>query len=348
MLAAQQNGGSATALVKCVSRAIVTAVPGMVSADDERVYVGLRGGVLTALDRQKLDVQWRTELGGEFASDLAILSGQIVVITNSEGNGSAKEAASTIRLISGDSGVTAWSSKLAFADDHSIGFSNGSIVIISSDGVVDVLDPGSGNLLRRSKALGKVSGKPALSEHLVAFATLANEVVAVPVKSLDEVQRFPLDFRPTFVAFARKGEVIVGDERGNLSLFYEPVARLSWKFKSGGSVSYAAQTDEGIIMTSFDNFVYLISDYNGDVIWKRRLTGRLVDGGTFIADSFVAIVYGENSAFVLDRKSGKLLDSIPASDRELVSLVPLDVGGGKFAMVYADAVEIYGIGGCGQ
>jgi hypothetical protein len=86
--------------------------------------------------------------------------------------------------------------------------------------------------------------------------------------------------------------------------------------------------------------------YNGDVIWKRRLPGRVVEGGLALDGLIFVLIYGENSGFLIDSKKGKVLDQIPQSEDNLVGQVPALLDSGKFAVATAGAVTAYSVDGC--
>ncbi|HMQ03992.1 MAG TPA: PQQ-binding-like beta-propeller repeat protein [Pyrinomonadaceae bacterium] len=345
---AQQNGRPSPALVKCVARTLVATTPQVVATDGPRILIGSSDGALTSYDQWELETVWRTELGGEFVSEPVSSSGNTVVVMNSAGNGGLEEKTTTIRLLGGESGIVQWSTRLPYADQYWLAVINGLVIALSSDGSLVKLDMRSGKMLGQVNGLGKISVAPAISENSAAISSASKEVILVSLSSFEAEQRATFDHQPTFLSFAGKEGLLVGDERGHLFRLGDPISRTLWRFKSGGAVSFASYSDEGIFMTSFDNFVYLLSDYNGSVVWKRRLTGRVFEGATFIDDALVALVPGEGSVFVLQQKNGKLLDSIPSSDRGLISLAPIDLGNGKFALAFTQSLEIYGLGSCEQ
>ncbi|MEK7857032.1 MAG: hypothetical protein AAB288_13145, partial [Acidobacteriota bacterium] len=103
---------------------------------------------------------------------------------------------------------------------------------------------------------------------------------------------------------------------------------------------------EGITFSSLDNFIYFISDYNGDVIWKRRLSGRVADAGLAIEQQLVVLINGENAIFLIDRQKGKITDSIPAVDSDLVSRVAVFVRERMFVIATINSLQTYSLGSC--
>mgnify|MGYP002397391881 CR=1 FL=1 len=345
---AQQNGKLVPAIVKCSGVPIRAGLPDSLAVYQQNIFLGVRGGVLTAFENSKLETLWRTDLGGEFASGLDASSGNIVLVTNPSMNGSITDRHSTIRLLSATSGITIWSTQVPYSDNYWVAVRNDKVFALGSGGDLSVLDRVSGEVIRQIDSLGKIRIAPSFSSTAVVFSTVDRELVILSLSDLEVVQRASFDFGLTYINFTQDDGIVAGDERGHLFRFGENIttSRPSWRFKSGGAVSFASYSTSGIFMTSFDNFVYLLSDYNGDVIWKRRLTGRMNDGGIFVNGAVVVVVPGDNVAFIFDQKTGRLKDSIANSDREIIVSAPFGPNDRRFVMAFADSLEIFGISGC--
>jgi hypothetical protein len=100
------------------------------------------------------------------------------------------------------------------------------------------------------------------------------------------------------------GDLITGDERGNITRFKGLGPAVSWRFRNGARISTLLATEKGILAASLDNFVYLISSYNGDTRWKKRMPGRVSNIVERTEIVFVETV-GEPTAFLLNLNDGK-------------------------------------------
>jgi outer membrane protein assembly factor BamB len=90
----------------------------------------------------------------------------------------------------------------------------------------------------------------------------------------------------------------------------------------------------------------MISPKNGDVIWKRRMPGRILHG-VLVTDNFVfALIYGESSAYLIDTKKGKLIDQLVQTDKNYQNRAPLLVNDSNIVFATADGVESYSVSGC--
>lgn len=341
-----QTSPKLAAISKCASRPIGSApISGVLASDGDRIYAGTTGGILSAFDSVGLEIQWKAELGGDFASGILIVEGGAVVVTTPSGDAQTTEGA-TIRLVGRETGISAWSLKIPYAPRYYLGRVNGSIAAISSDGFITLLDRASGKFVSRTGPFGKVSAKPSFTQAAILIATEEKNLIVVSGKDGTLQTKQSAEFVPTAVAFLKNESLAAGDERGNVTLFGAQEAKKIWRFKSGAGISFIGENEAGLLVTSLDNFVYLISDYNGDVIWKKRLTGRVVDGGITLADHFAVLVPSGNAGYVLDLKNGKVTDVISSGDVDLVSRVPVPTVDRTFAVATLFALESYSLGEC--
>ena len=102
----------------------------------------------------------------------------------------------------------------------------------------------------------------------------------------------------------------MGDESGRLYRINGDTGREDWNFRGGGRFESLGIVGSNVLAASVDNFVYLISGSSGDVVWKRRLPGRIF-GKPLILDEliFVAII-GDPNLFILEGSSGKITGRI--------------------------------------
>lgn len=74
-----------------------------------------------------------------------------------------------------------------------------------------------------------------------------------------------------------------------------------------------------MLITSLDNFVYLISVEKGNLIWKRRLGGR-ISGKSLVLDNCALITtIVEPAISVVDLSTGRLINKIILEDENFVT-----------------------------
>lgn len=335
-------------LTKCSAYQIDGSLANAIAADEDLVYVGTSDGQVQALNAGISSSVWRSELGGEIVSNIASTETGILVVSNPVKTTESIPAESILRSLSKETGVPAWTVRLPYSEHFFLASVKGSTAIVSREGLAIAVDGQTGRILWRTQALGRITARPSFFPHGIAFGTAEKQMVIVSPETGAIIFKGSTDFVPTAITHPSPEILVVGDERGNVASIDVPGGKNIWKFKSGGGISFASVSKEGLFITSNDNFIYLIWMYNGDVIWKRRLPGRVIEGLTIVDGFVTALVYGENSGFLIDSKKGKIIDQLPQSDKNFINQMPVPAKDSNLLVATADAVTAYAVKGCEQ
>ncbi|MEO7672971.1 MAG: PQQ-binding-like beta-propeller repeat protein [Pyrinomonadaceae bacterium] len=335
-------------LTKCSTYTIETPVADALATDGERVYLGMSDGRVQALDSNLASSIWRTELGGEIVSNIVAGETGIFVVANSVKTSESVPAESVIRSLSKETGVSNWTAPLPYSGQFAVGQGQRNLSVVSSEGMVFSVDGRTGRTLWRSQAFGKVTARPSFFPHGIAFGTREKQIIIVSPESGVILFKGSINFTPTAVTNPSPEILVVGDERGNVASIDISGGKNIWNFKSGAGISFVSVTDQGLFIASNDNFIYLIWMYNGDVIWKRRLPGRVIEGVTILDGLLTALIYGENSAFLIDSKKGKIVDQLPQSDKNYLDQLPVIGKDSGLLVTTRDSVVAYSLKGCEQ
>ncbi len=138
----------------------------------------------------------------------------------------------------------------------------------------------------------------------------SNALMVVQIQRLLNLDKMSLKSFATVSEIVDDQKIVVGDNDGLVQLIGLQSEQPDWSFKVGGKVSSLTALEKKIIVTSFDNFVYVISASNGDKIWKKRLLGRIEHKPIVDENFLIFTVVGEESAFVLDIETGKQIGTI--------------------------------------
>ncbi len=331
---------------RCLSWKSESALQGLLGASDSIFYVGLESGTLVALESKGLTVKWRAELGGKFTSDAVAFNDSVVVVNGISTENVSGPGTSTLRLISAGTGVVSWAVKLPQSERYYLEKSGLDIAVLNSNGAFSLIDLATGRVKKNSIAFGAIGTPISFTAEKAVYGTVDQRLLLVSLRTGEVLLQTTLEYMPTSVAFSQSGNIAVGDKRGNLMLLSGDDGKVLWRFKSGAAVSSIRGNDDGVFLTSLDNFVYRLSNYNGDVIWKRRLTGRVVDDGILLDGYFAIPVFGENTVFLLDVQKGKIEKEIVADGYELLSRQSLSSSNGFLALSGHDLIETYSARPC--
>lgn len=110
------------------------------------------------------------------------------------------------------------------------------------------------------------------------------------------------------------GRIFVGKTSGEILALNSNDYSKIWKFKAGASISSLQVYKEYLIVSSFDNFLYLLNTENGQIKWKKRFNER-INIEPYIKNNSVAVTSLVNdSVYILDLNDGKTINQIKLQD----------------------------------
>ncbi len=333
-----------SALKPCSSIELEAPIASYSASDNDKIVVMTENGIVQGLEMATGQILWKSELGGLPAAPIASGSSAVYVITNSRGAAENDPSASTLRSLSKQTGVTNWIAKLPPSDNFSLGIVKNSIFAVSAQGDVFAFIADSGEQQWVNKLGSEPSSASIFSPDGVVIPLKGNIAVTLDAEG-KQTARLVAGAAITSLHRPETGKLFIGDERGNLTLFDPTSGAVVWKFKSGGAISYIADTKNGVLAGSYDNFLYSIWGYNGDVVWKRRMPGRIVEGVGENGSSIALLVYGERSIFLLEPKKGRILARSELAERNFLRQRPI-MSGTDIIFANGSSVVIYNTEKC--
>lgn len=311
-----------------------------IATDGTLVYLGTGGAKVAALSLTGKQL-WSTELGGEISSNILTSdNGLELVTTTATGTGG-----SLLRSLSKETGITIWAVKLPDAERHFLGSNDGSIIAVSGSGTVQAIDAKDGAVRWKRDIAKGFTGEPAFANGHVYVASAGKQIFGISLVSGEIDSMHKTAFGVTALGQSTDGDVIVGDERGNVISLHNGNDKPNWKFKSGGEISSIRGLDGHLLVTSHDNFVYYLSNERGNVVWKKRRSARVLQLGTVLDQYAVISSFEEHGAVLADLEKGKVAGRIVFADDESLAAGPATSGGGIFVLTNAAAYG-YSISGC--
>lgn len=313
-------------------------------SDGVRLYVGGEGGrvVALSLDGKKM---WSSEFGGDISSNLLTTDTGLFLVTATVSSEVNKGGGTLLRSLSKETGITNWTAKLPNAGSHYLNQYQGAVIVVSKNGVILSINLKTGTVKwKREIAEGFAADPKVFAEKLVVASTVKQVfVISLATGEIDSMRK--LVFGVTAVGQTAAGDLIVGDERGNLTSFLGSTEKVNWKFRSGGEISAIITVDDHILVTSYDNFVYSLVTRNGSVAWKRRLSGRVSRIAT-LEDRYVFMSgFDDHGAVVADLANGRVAGQIVLGDDESLSQNPI-AASGLIVVLTSDSIRSFSLNGC--
>ncbi len=330
-------------IAKCWAYPLGDNTASELAADDSRIYVGSSGAKVEALslDGKKM---WATEFGGDINSNLLPTDAGVLMVTTTVSDDSAK-ASSLLRLVSKETGITIWTAKLPVAERHFLHRYQNAVVAVSGSGVIQLLDIKDAAVKWKREIAEGFTAEPRFTEVAIVVGSTAKQAFTISPATGEILSMRKLTASVTSVGRAANGELAIGDEVGNTSLFINGGDKPWWKFRSGGAVSKILSVGGNVFVTSHDNFAYLLYASNGSLAWKRRLTGRVAHLAA-IDDKYIMVsAVDEHSVVLIELVKGKITGQIALGAEETLAADPITMGG-LLITVTDSAAYAHSLGGC--
>ncbi len=263
-----------------------------ITVDETTAYVATNEAQIVAISLLTGQKLWAAELGGTLVSNLEVTSAGLHLVSQPDSN------PALLWRLSKDTGIP--SKPIETSDGRqTIKSINARLVTVSSSGKVNSYEPRELTAVWNRVPTGAITGEPFISNELIAFATSDGKLIKMSTSTGEIISTQQLASKPTRV-FASLNGLVFGNERGELVSVYP-----NWKFRTGAAINGVNSFGEALLVTSYDNFVYLIRRGGGDVIWKKRLEGRVA--GTIIVDEnrLAAFSLGAENGYVIETTKGR-------------------------------------------
>jgi outer membrane protein assembly factor BamB len=331
----------ASSFKKCWEYHFENTVKQAIASTNGTIYLSEPGGKVRAISAKSGQVLWMTELGGEISASLAIPKVGLAVVTSKSTSPGEKAANSTLRLLNFDSGLVRFSAPIAVAGEIFLGRSGSRIVLVDTIGNIIALDMATGSPVWTNKLASGVKVRPAFRDRTIAVATIGNKIEIISPTTGQIRGSIKTEHPVSAVIFGENESIVAGDDRGNVVNYRDASGAVGWRFKSGAKIGTIVESDQGILVGSYDNFLYLISNYSGDVKWKRRMGSRLVNAPFVSEGRLFLTVSVEDTAVSIDLENGKVIDQIALGEDKYAISSPVLTEGSMLVFSVPEALVAY-------
>lgn len=301
------------------------------------IFIISQSGRLSKINSQLGKIDWQTDLGGEnisnpvFIDQKVYLSVRLTLPNQDEGNRKNDNGTySAIRALDTATGITLWETKLPSVNKGYLFDYAGDLIFVGQEGLIYRFQAEKRQISWNYNLKSRVSSKPLLVGNSLILVSADQTIVRLRIGGEKPDYAIRLSAVPISVAAKMNSEaVFLGDEKGTVRAFFTAptgAGKEKWSFRSGAAVAHITPTSRGLLISSFDNFAYLISERNGDVVWKRRFPGRLSFEPLITGDLAVIVADSAPEAFIINLSEGKLAGKIPAGAGGAFAASPLKTG----------------------
>lgn len=327
---------------------------GTASDNVESLYISLMGGRLLSINLTTGEKHWEAELGGDIIA-LPVINGGTVYTAaryNSEQNaGNQSESTVILRALDKSTGVTQWQSALEPVEKlYLFNFEN-HIVAVGNNGQISSVSKIDGKIAWKKHLEMKLSAPPLAKKSEIYLGTDDNRILYVSLADGRIMEESKILAPPTvIIENTDKNKLIVGDRKGNVLLLAKKLKKnaktIEWKLRNGAEISSLTLTAEGILISSFDNFIYLISENGGKLLWKKRFSGRIIAAPLVKDNYFIVSAADESTAVIAELNGGRSVNKIDLGDENLFTGLSLRSGE---LLIYSTLKGMFGYslsGGC--
>lgn len=320
---------------------------GIASDNGESLFVALADGTIEAITKSDGKIAWKAEIGGDITSQLFFEGTKLIVVTNSSEPG---KNTMILRAISQETGIPSW--QIEFENQTPVEWTyllsdQSKIFLVTQTGVIHSIDKQTGRLLGQHKAVSQFSSYPKLSSSKIYVGSFEKSVFVYSILTGEITETINVPAAPSVIEVRDDDALVIGDKMGNIILYDQKSQRKLWKARAGAEILSIEKAEKGYLVSSGDNFVYLIADKNGKRLWKKRLAGK--NSGTISRAAGIAVfaTLNDEVASFLETNKGKLINQIFLEEDEYFINKPL-ISGNSVIFPTSKGLRSYSPKDCAQ
>ncbi len=283
----------------------------LASDNDSSLYLSSLDGNLVAINTDTIGKLWESSLGGNIVSVILVDKENIYIVARKPDESVSEKENLVLYSLDKLTGITRWQFETAQSSKAYLYDTDNSVAIILTSGIIYSLAKGDGQLLWMSSLESNLSARPLKKTTEIILGTVNKKITYLSLKDGKTLQKFEVN-EPSavFTEDANENNLVIGDRKGKVWSLNKKKRKQIWNLRQGAEISNLLLTAQGLLICSFDNFVYLVSETNGKLIWKRRLPGRVAAEPQIKNSNIIISSIDEPAAFVLELSSGKLVNKI--------------------------------------
>ena len=285
---------------------------GIASDNDHEIFFLFDSQSIRSLNTAGPTLVWRTDLGVDnLMTRIVTDQKNLYLVSNPGGDSSRTEDQAArgpvLRAISKATGVTIWQNELSTNEIFALDLFKNSLRLISTQGI-ERFDPSTGEKFTRTDL--PIERFYSIDMDLLLFRSPGDSVSGASVETGEALFSVTPKQIPATAVKGDHRTLIFGDDKGRLSGFDLQKKSIKWQASVGGAITYLTPADDGIVVSSRDNFLYSYKVSDGSLNWKKRLPGRTSAPPVISGTNILVVMLNDSNAFVIDLRNGKLANRI--------------------------------------
>jgi outer membrane protein assembly factor BamB len=296
------------------------------AADSQRIYLPLAGGLMVSLDASDGHLYWKSEIGGEFSASPAADEKAVYVAAETTTKvGEEKPQTGSLRALGKEAGVTLWLQNLPVPIRGSLVVNDTQIFAGTSNGGFYSVNKLTGEINWFVQIGSAFNCTPTLSGNEIYIGSEDGTLISVEATTGKVKWRYMTGGPVRGPMAVNEGTIYFGSGDGYVYAVGEADGHLHWRTRTGAGVQAVTSVSRGLLVASFDNFVYLLNFQRGKSLWKRQLPGRISAQPVTLEDGALFTPLSGDAGVVLALRDGKQVNSLPTGDASNTAASPLIV-----------------------
>lgn len=306
----------------------------VIASDNAKEFVSSNvEGLIELADLHSGKSYWQSEIGTDIYQNFILDKDRVFFISRPPGFQDSDEIGDnlpegfTINSLSRLTGLTDWQRFLpADAGKNAyLNYFNKHLTILTDTGKIFFLNKETGEVLLENNIPYKPVSIPFNLQDKLLFGTDDNKLVVLSTQDGNIVGERQLKIKPNIIYGTDLHNLFISDKTGNI-LSVNEEGKTNWEVKVGAEITNITKAAKGLLVSSLDNYVYLLSEKNGNRIWRKRLAGRST-GKPLIKDNVAAFsTLNGNDAVFIDLKKGNTVNRIAVDNDNYFTGNPVDGG----------------------
>jgi outer membrane protein assembly factor BamB len=329
----------------------------MVPAQNGFLYIPLADGAVAAVETASGKQVWQSGLGGEIRAMQLTDNKKLIVVTEQQSD-KKDDSSLVLQAISEETGVTAWRKELAFSTGISLIIKGNTAILLREDGNITAFGVNDGAVIWQANEGAKITallastglagtGPAGAGKSFIVIRPEEKKLVEMSLETGKAGQTYALSGSNTTPKLATEDSIVFSDPIGNVSAMSLLNGAPIWNARAGAEVSDVTATDLGLLVSSNDNFVYLLSASRGDRKWKRKFSGRLMGKPVLHENYGLFVTAAGTDAVILNLNNGKFVNGVSLTNKAFFTGSAVGAGGG-FALSTSQGVLYYSPDGCAK
>lgn len=300
------------------------------------LYLPLPAGIIKAVNVKDQNTDWQSEVGGEIASS-PVLAGDSLYVISTDTNPAAADENSTsmtsttstlttsakksfnLTALSVLTGIPRWKREFLADSDTLMIYvcaEGENLSVLTDHGMFYIVRRSDGGIISEKSLAVNVNLPPFLKDGILYIAGL-NKVFKLESAAGQQNVTELKEIENTISALLPAAEnLYLGDDFGIISKLRLRDNKILWKSRTGAEIGDITEVGDNLLVSSADNYVYLLSKKNGGRIWKKRLTGK--NQGKLAVKEAVSVFspLGERVVTFVETKKGKTVNQISLDEKD--------------------------------